>query len=144
MTERLELLRGVVHQWHHDSYGHMNVRHYAPFFDDASYHLWSLLGLSMETIRKTHGVHTVAARATTEFLRELRAGDLFVIDGEVRRIGNRSFTLFLRMRHADTGEIHATYETVEVFFDAGSRRSAPVPDEVRQRLEAHLVTADPT
>ena len=41
----MELTRGVVHPWHHDHFGHMNVRHYAPFFDDASYHLWTMLGL---------------------------------------------------------------------------------------------------
>jgi acyl-CoA thioester hydrolase len=31
MIKRLDLLRGVVHPWHHDHFGHMNVRHYAPF-----------------------------------------------------------------------------------------------------------------
>jgi hypothetical protein len=46
--DRLELLRGVVHPWHHDIFGHMNVRHYAPFFDDASFHFYSRLGLNLD------------------------------------------------------------------------------------------------
>ena len=138
-TGRLELLRGVVHPWHHDIFGHMNVRHYAPFFDDASFHLYSRLGLQLAAMIEAHGVHMVSARAETNFIRELKAGDLFVIDGAVKRIGNRSMTLHLRMIHPETGEVHATYDLTEVFFDPKTRKSAPMPDEVRARLQAHLL-----
>ena len=139
MTERLELLRGVVHPWHHDHFGHMNVRHYAPFFDDATYHMWTLLGLPYSTMIPDHGVHTVSAEAKTRFLKELKAGDLIVVDGAVTRIGTRSCAFHLRMRHADTGALHATYDLVEVFFDPSARASAPMPQAVRDRLSAHLV-----
>ncbi|WP_292294653.1 hypothetical protein, partial [Marivita sp.] len=37
MAKRFEVMRAVVHPWHHDHFGHMNVRHYATFFDDATY-----------------------------------------------------------------------------------------------------------
>lgn len=141
MAGWLELYRGVVHPWHHDHFGHMNVRHYAPMFDDASYHLWTRMGLPYSTMIPEHGVHTVAAQATTRFLRELSAGDLVLIDGAVTRIGTRSTTFALRMHHADTGALHATYEAVEVFFDPTARASAPMPQAVRDRLAAHLVEA---
>jgi acyl-CoA thioester hydrolase len=139
MAERLELLRGVVHPWHHDIFGHMNVRHYAPFFDDASFHLYSRLGLTLSGMMAAHGVHMVSAKAETNFIRELKAGDLFVIDGGVARIGNRSMALKLRMVHAETGEVHATYDLTEVFFDPKTRKSAPMPEAVRARLAAHLL-----
>jgi len=139
MGERLELFRGVVHPWHHDHFGHMNVRHYAPFFDDATYHMWTLLGLPYSRMIAEHGVHTVSAEATTRFVKELKAGDLVVIDGAVSRLGNRSATFELRMHHADTGALHATYRLVEVFFDPATRRSAPMPGPVRALLAAHLV-----
>ena len=57
------------------------------------------------------------------------------------RIGTRSTTFALRMHHADTGALHATYEAVEVFFDPTLRASAPMPQAVRDRLAAHLVEA---
>ena len=139
MGERLDLFRGVVHPWHHDHFGHMNVRHYAPFFDDATYHMWTRLGLPYSTMIPEHGVHTVSAEARTRFVRELKAGDLIVIDGAVSRIGNRSCVFHLRMLHADTGELHATYDVVEVFFDPTTRSSAPMPETVRTKLAAHLV-----
>lgn len=143
MSGRLELFRGVVHPWHHDHFGHMNVRHYAPFFDDAVYHMWTIMGLPYSTIIPEHGVHTVSAQATTRFVKELVAGDLIVIDGAVTRIGTKSATFSLSMRHADTGEEHATYELVEVFFDPKTRASAAMPAFVRERLEAHLIPAEP-
>lgn len=139
MTERLELVRGVVHPWHHDHFGHMNVRHYAPFFDDASYHMWTRLGLAYRDMQAQYGVHTVSAEAKTRFIRELQAGDLIMIDGVVSRIGTKSCAFHLRMSHADTGELHATYDLVEVFFDPDTRASAPMPDAVRERLLRYLV-----
>lgn len=139
MGDRLELFRGVVHPWHHDHFGHMNVRHYAPFFDDATYHMWTLLGLAYSEMQEQHGVHTVSGTATTTFIKELVAGDLIRIDGAVTRIGGKSVTFHLRMLHADTGELHATYDLVEVFFDPETRSSAAIPPEVRAKLEARQV-----
>jgi acyl-CoA thioester hydrolase len=139
MTQRLEVMRGVIHPWHLDHFGHMNVRHYAPFFDDAIYHVWALLGLSYAHMQTHFGIHAVTAQATTGFQQELTAGDLIVIDASVRRLGHRSCTFLLRMRHADTGAIHATYEVVEVFFDPTTRKSTPMPDAVRAALQLHLV-----
>jgi len=141
MDGRLELLRGVVHPWHHDHFGHMNVRHYAPFFDDAIYHMWTAMDLAYSKMIPEHGVHTVSAEATTSFLKELVAGDLIVIDGAVSRVGTKSVKLHLRMHHADTGNLHATYDLVEVFFDPETRASAPMPAAVRSKLEAHAMVS---
>lgn len=142
MADRMEVYRGVVHPWHHDQFGHMNVRHYAPFFDDATFHLYSSLGLTYPDMIERHGVHTVSAVATTTFRRELVAGDLVVIDGAVTRIGSKSVTFQFRMRHVATGVVHATYDTTEVFFDPETRGSAPIPAVVREVLERHLVPQD--
>ncbi|MCC5962169.1 MAG: acyl-CoA thioesterase [Rhodobacteraceae bacterium] len=135
MTDRLELVRAVVHPWHHDHFGHMNVRHYAPFFDDACYHIWTALGLPYSVMQREYGVHTVAAEVTTRFIRELTAGDLIVVEGAVSRIGTKSCAFHMRMLHADTGVLHATYDAVEVFFDPGTRKSTAMPDAVRAVLE---------
>ncbi|HHX90045.1 MAG TPA: acyl-CoA thioesterase [Paracoccus sp.] len=136
---RLPLLRGVVHPWHHDIFGHMNVRHYAPFFDDATFHLYSALGVSINEMLDSFGVHIVTARAETNFLRELKAGDIFLIDGAVTRLGTKSCTHHLRMIHAETGKIHATYDLTEVFFNPQTRRAAPMPAPIRDKLARHLI-----
>jgi acyl-CoA thioester hydrolase len=136
LTDGVEVLRAVVHPWHLDHFGHMNVRHYAPFFDDATYHLWTRIGAPYSRKLAEHGVHCVTAQASTRFLRELVAGDLIVITGTVARLGTRSVSFALDMRHADTGGLHATYEITEVFFDPEARASVPMPASVRTLLEA--------
>ena len=138
----MELTRGVVHPWHHDHFGHMNVRHYAPFFDDASYHLWTMLGLPYSVMIERYGVHCVTASATTNFIRELVGGDLIRIDGALTRLGGKSVGFRLRMHHADTGTLHATYDMVEVIFDPKTRRSAPMPEALRAVLAPKVVALD--
>ena len=138
VAEKFELLRAVVHPWHLDHFGHMNVRHYAPFFDDATYHMWTMAGVPYSQMLAEHGVHCVTAKATTSFAKELVAGDLIVIDGVITRLGNKSVTFKLDMRHADTGNHHASYEITEVFFDPEARSSAEMPGSVRSRLERLL------
>jgi acyl-CoA thioester hydrolase len=138
LAESFEVLRAVVHPWHLDHFGHMNVRHYAPFFDDATYHLWTRVGLPYSRMLAEHGVHCVTVQATTRFARELAAGDLIVIDGVMAKLGNKSVTFELNMRHADTGDMHATYEVTEVFFDPEARTTAEMPGSVRRRLERLL------
>jgi len=133
-----DLLRSVVHPWHQDSFGHMNVRHYAPLFDDATWQFWSCVGLPYARMLQEHGLHTVAAETRTRFVRELKAGDPVVVRGRLTRIGTRSVTMALRLHHVDTGAVHATCDTVEVFFDPATRRSAPIPVAVRRILEALL------
>ncbi|MEM1387829.1 MAG: thioesterase family protein [Pseudomonadota bacterium] len=142
MSDWIDLSRAVVHPWHHDHFGHMNVRHYAPFFDDATYHLWTRIGLPYSEMLRDYGIHTVSASATTSFIKELVAGDLVRIDGAVVRVGGRSASFQLRMHHADRGDLHATYDLVEVFFDPKTRGSTAIPDAMRAKLDAHLVTAD--
>lgn len=138
-TPRLQLLHGVVHPWHHDIFGHMNVRHYAPFFDDATFHLYSALGVSIGQMLAEFGVHIVTAKAETNFLQELKAGDIFLIDGAVVRLGTKSCTHQLRMIHAETGTLHATYDLTEVFFNPETRRSAPMPEPIREKMSRFLV-----
>ncbi len=95
--------RGVVHAWHEDHYGHMNVRWYGHLFDDASFVAFVEFGLDMPKIISEHGVHTVTAQANTSFLKELEAGDVFRIDGAISRLGSKSFTMQLRILHGITG-----------------------------------------
>ena len=42
-----ELTRGIVMPAHCDVYGHMNGRHYAAFFDDAGWHMFGKVGVSL-------------------------------------------------------------------------------------------------
>ena len=138
MPKPIEILRGVVHPWYCDAFGHMNVRWYSHFFDDAAFHLWPLYWGSYQQMQKAFGVHTVTASATIQFRQELVAGDLIIVDSLLTRVGGKSCTFMERMLHVDTLQVHATYETVEVFFDPETRKSTRMPDAIREALESQL------
>lgn len=138
MSKPIEILRGVIHPWYCDAFGHMNVRWYSHFFDDAAFHLWPLYWGSYAKMLDEFGVHTVTASATVQFEQELVAGDLIIVDSLLTRVGGKSCTFMERMLHVDTLHVHATYETTEVFFDPKTRKSTQMPSVIREALESHL------
>ncbi len=141
MAGWFETFRGVIFPWHCDFYGHMNVRWYAHHFDDAGFHLGPLAGIPQTSLRE-RSVFTVVATTKTDFVHEMRQGDLLVVKSAFVHVGNKSLRHIQRMYNADTGTLCATQDSVEVFFDPKSRTSMPMPDDVRTTLKPHLVAAD--
>ncbi len=142
MSGWFETNRGVVFPWHCDQFGHMNVRWYAHIFDDAAFHIWSAAGFAVKDMAAL-GVHTVVARTATDFVREIRAGELFLVRSAFTRCGNKSCDHRQQLLNADTGTLHAVQNSVEVFFDPETRRSVPMPDALRQFVEANLIAPEP-
>ena len=141
MSRSHEVYRGVVFPWQCDHIGHMNVRWYSHHFDDAGFHIWSVLGVSQKEMREL-GVQVVVAQTTIKFIREMKAGDLILIKAGLTKVGNKSIVHFAKMLNVDTGTLHATEETVEVFFDPATRSSAPMPESFRNRLLPHVIEAE--
>ena len=137
MSNWFETTRSVVFPWHCDHYGHMNARWYVHHFDDSGLHIWTAAGCPHSQTRK-QGVETVVARYTVDYIRERRASQLLVVRAAFVRLGNKSITHLHRMYDADEGTLRASLECVEVFFDPETRRSAPMPDDIRVVLEAKL------
>ena len=133
MGNWVETGRGVVFPWHCDQFGHFNVRWYAHAFDDASFHLWSRSGVDQPSLLAA-GVAMVTARNTVNFLQELRAGDLYYVRSGITRVGGKSLGHLHQMRNANSDQLCATMESVDVFFDTAERRSTGMPDELRARL----------
>jgi acyl-CoA thioester hydrolase len=78
---------------------------------------------------------TATCCTTASFVKELGAGDLILVDSLLTRIGHKSCSFTERMLRVDTREVHATYETTEVFFDPQTRRSVEMTAPIRQALE---------
>ena len=130
----LTLTRGIVMPAQCDAYGHMNVRHYAAFFDDAGWHILAAGGVSLNDLR-AKGLGSVVASLTIDFHHELTAGQLVLVTGAFTKVGQKSFQYELRLHEAESMTHCATQKTVEVCFDTKARASAPLPDEVRARIQ---------
>ena len=53
MTELPVTYRGVVYPWHCDHMNHMNVMWYVGKFDEATWNLFALVGLTRAVLRET-------------------------------------------------------------------------------------------
>ena len=132
-----DLSRTVVLPAHCDGYGHMNVRHYAGFFDDAGWHILAMAGISLAEV-KARGLGTVMASLTIEFHHEITAGQLALVRGAVTRVGTKSFGHELRLYEADSMTHCATQKSVEVCFDTQARKGVALPEDLKAKLSAIL------
>jgi acyl-CoA thioester hydrolase len=134
MQNWFDLSRTIVLPAHCDSYGHMNVRNYAGFFDDAGWHILGMAGISLSEVRG-RGLGTVVATLTIEFHHEIIAGQLALVKGAVTRVGTKSFSYELRLYEADSMTHCATEKAVEVCFDTQARKGVPLPVDMKTKLE---------
>ena len=135
MEKWFDLYRSVVMPAHCDIYGHLNVRNYAAFFDDAGWHFPAMAGVKLAEIR-ARGLGTVMATLTIEFHHEIRAGELALIRGAITRVGTKSFSHEMRLYEADSMTHCATQKSVEVCFDTAKRKGVALPGDVREKLKA--------
>ena len=126
--------QAVVHPWMCDRFGHLNVRFYAHIFDDAGFALWPICGVHQSHFDDA-GLHTVVARASTEFKAELMPGAVVTVRSRFERVGAKSLEYVQELRDVETGRVHATQAVVEVFFDPAKRTAAEIPAPIRGILE---------
>jgi acyl-CoA thioester hydrolase len=129
-----ELTRGIVMPAHCDAYGHMNVRHYAAFFDEAGWHMFAKAGVSLNELRGL-GLGSVVATLTIDFHHELTAGQLILVTGAFTRVGTKSYNYEMRLYESDSMTHCATQKTVEVCFDTRARASKEWPEPIRSKLQ---------
>jgi acyl-CoA thioester hydrolase len=136
-----DIYRSMVMPAQCDHYGHMNVRWYAHHFDEAGFQIWTVAGVSQAEMRE-RGIHVVVAKVTTHFRRELVVGTSILIRGGFTSVGDKSVGHTTKMYNADTGDLSAIHETVEVFFNPDTRKPAPMPEDFRARLDALVIDPD--
>ena len=134
MDNWFDLYRGIVMPAQCDIYGHMNVRHYASFFDDAGWHMLAKAGVSLNDLR-AQGLGSVVATLTIDFHHELTAGQLTLVTGAFTRVGEKSYHYEMRLYDADAMTHCATQKTVEVCFDTKARKSTALPADVRAKIQ---------
>lgn len=97
----IETFRGTVRPEDCDDLGHMNVQHYFAAVSNGMFAMMSHLGLTPGDIRRRQMSFSVV-HAETDFHRELRAGDVMVLESTVLRLGDKSATFQHRLRNVST------------------------------------------
>ena len=92
MTTTLLTYRGTVHQWQCDHMGHMNVMWYVGKFDEATWNLAAMMGMTAQYLKDAkRGMAAVDQRIA--YRREALPGDVVTIRTaiiEVRPMMSRS------------------------------------------------------
>ena len=129
--------RGAVYPWMIDHVGHMNVQFYTARFDEATWHLFAVFGITGRYMRE-QGRGMAAVEQHTRYLRELHAGALIRVESELREAKPKAVRFLHRMLDAETGEAVAESELTGVHIDAAARRAVPFPEEIQARLREGL------
>lgn len=133
----IETYRGVVYPHQHDHMGHMNVQWYTSKFDEATWHLFSSIGITSTYIREQN-CGMAALEQLTHYKAEVMAGDLLVIRTEINEIGNKTLKFTHHMYDAENDKLAATSTLTGVHLDRKARKGISLPDFVREKCQQLL------
>ena len=112
---------------------HMNVMWYVGKFDEATWQLLGLIGLSQNRMRND-GIGMAAVEQHIEYKRELFAGDLITIRSFIQEIREKAILFVHEMTNQQTQELAARTLLTGVCIDTTARRARPLPADVREHL----------
>ena len=131
--------RDVVKAPEADVSGGAALSHYIHRFSAANGHAIAAFGMTPAYMRAEH-----RGFSTFEFQLELggalRPGDPVRVRSALVHVGNSSMRLFHVMTNERTDERVATLEQLGVHLDMDARRPTPLPDAIRDRAKAILVS----
>lgn len=134
MPDSILTARSVVYPWHCDHMGHMNVMWYVGKFDEATWHLFTLLGLT-PTFFREHNRGMAAIQQDITYRRELHAGDVITIYSRVLEVREKVIRFSHEMHNEETGEMAATTTITGIHLDTQLRKSCPFPLAVIERAQ---------
>jgi acyl-CoA thioester hydrolase len=108
----------------------MNVQHYFMAVSNGMFAMMSHLGLTPEEIQRRQMSFAVV-HAETDFHRELRSGDVMLLESTVLKIGDKSATFQHRLRNLSTDNVAMTTDFRCVLLDLRRREAIPIPDDIR-------------
>ena len=141
MAEMIETYRGAVYPWHCDHMGHMNVMWYVGKFDEATWNLFSSIGLTPGFLRDNARAMGAVQQDIT-YKRELLSGDVVAVRSGMLEMRDKVAKFVHEMRHAQSGEVSAICVLTGVSIDTQTRKSCALPADVVQRGRERVTTYD--
>ncbi len=134
--------RGAVHQWHCDFMGHMNVMWFVGKFDEATWNLAAMMGLTAQYLKDAkRGMAAVEHRIA--YRREALSGDVLTIRSAVVEVKPKSVRFVHEMRRGDAGDHLATMMVTAVHIDIVARKAIAFEPHIVATMQA-IVAPQPT
>ncbi|MEO6353034.1 MAG: thioesterase family protein [Burkholderiaceae bacterium] len=128
----VETARGTVHEWQRDHMGHINVRAYMEFFEEACWQFYAMLGLTASRLRNGE-VHLAAVQQNISYQKELYPGDTIMVRTGLIEMREKVLCFRHELLNTESGATCATCDFTVVCLDPKTRKSQPFPAEVGQR-----------
>lgn len=131
--------RDVVQAWETDASGGLALPFYVHRTSGASLQLLGAIGLTPAYMRAAK-----RGFATFEIVLRLdeprpRAGARVLVESALLHMGGSSIRMLHRLREAAGARVFATLSQAGAHFDLATRRSTPIPDELRAKAAPYLV-----
>ncbi|QAY67984.1 acyl-CoA thioesterase [Paenibacillus protaetiae] len=120
----------VVRPTEIDVNGHVNNAKYLEYLEWGREE-WYEAGELHYDVLKALGVQTVTVNINISYRKEIRQGEKLTITTEPKSAGRSSFVLLQRVWNGQ-GELCADAEVTSVAMDVETRKSRPMPDELRK------------
>jgi acyl-CoA thioester hydrolase len=117
-----------------DYNGHLNMAFYNVLFDRCVDCVYDELGIGSAYARAGKG-SCFTLQAHLNYLDELSLEDLVSVTFQLIDYDGKRLHYFQTMTNQTTGELAATSENLAIHVDMQTRRSAPFPDQVLERIE---------
>jgi len=129
--------RGLVHQWNCDHMGHMNVMWYVGKFDEATWNLSAMMGMTAQYLREAkRGMAAVDQRIS--YRREALVGDVIIVRSAMLEVKPKSVRFVHEMFRGDGGDHLSTMVVTGVHIDIEARRSIPFEAAILAKSQAML------
>jgi acyl-CoA thioester hydrolase len=139
-TDSTITYRGVVYPCQCDHMGHMNAAWYTGKFDEATWNLFALVGITPTYIHeKKRGM--VGAQQNTTYKNELLAGDVVTVRTRILEVRERVIRFQHELINGEDGEVAATSELTVVHVDLLTRKACPFPPTILERASARVVVS---
>jgi acyl-CoA thioester hydrolase len=116
-----------------DAMGHINNAVYVTYLEVARQEYWRDFSRDADYRR----VPFILAGVKIDFRSEALVSERLEIGIRCDWIGNKSFAFGYEIREKPSGRLVVEATSVQVCYDYEAKRSMPVPDELRRRLERH-------
>jgi acyl-CoA thioesterase FadM len=111
-------------------------------FDDASYQLLNEATGWSATSPDWQGRGFADVHNSIDYLGELKAGELVVIEGGISAVSKSSFTCDYVMINKLIGKPAARMKAKLIYFDLVDRKSMPLTDEIKQCMHSRWIDSD--
>ena len=127
--------RGVVYPWQCDHVGHMNVMWYVSKFDEATWSLFTAIGVTPSYVREQRR-GMAAVHQSIDYMREVLPGDALYVRSWVVEVREKVIRFVHEMINAEKEEVAARTELTAVHLDLVKRKSCPFPKEIIEKALA--------